>query len=736
MGALARLTSILVVIVVAFAASPGSAAAAIVQLQLTGTGGFRIAYAGTGSEVNSLEVSRSGGFYVFHDTAGVTGTIGSCEDFNPPDESRCSDAGVVEIRISLNDGDDNLTIDPSASPAGPAPGTPRILAFGGSGTDRLMGGSGPEALDGGDGNDSAVDGGGVDGGGGDDDVTGGPGNDTVNGGAGNDRLDFPGADPLEDQSAGADTLDGGDGNDQLYGGPASSPEQPDTLVGGSGTDTADYGQRVAPLAVSLDGVPDDGEAGEGDNVAPDVENVIGGSGPDVLTGSASANVLDGGAANDTLSGRGADDQLDGGNGNDTLNGEDGRDVLTGDDGNDALNGGDGNDSLSGGGETDMLDGAAGDDTLLGGAGGDMLDGGDGTDVLDGAEPGLVGADGSDTLDGGQGADILHGGPGNDDLDGGLGPDVIYGDDGPGDTLRYRGRTTPVTVTLDDKANDGERLEGDNVKSDVEIVIGGSLDDTFKGDASDNTFEGGLGEDYLEGMAGPDTLDAGAGSDLVWARDGVRDIVDCGGGGDLAVVDRDDQTRNCRWFDRAGSRKPVLGQSALVRGKDFGYGTPVGEREYEGLAGSLKIPTGSKIDAEKAVRVTIASTTKGGRADTSLSGGPFTVGLGRRATIYRFAVGPRRCSRSGPRARADARAPRIVVRTQKRRRKGRKASPPHQTVVRGAHSDASAAATAWITEERCSGTFTRVLSGVVRVNDKTRRRTVRVRAGHTYLAPAS
>jgi Ca2+-binding RTX toxin-like protein len=721
--------AVLLAVLVAFAASPGSAAAAIVQRQLTSTGAIRIAYVGTGSEVNSLRVSKVPGFYVFDDTAGVS-SLGSCTDV--PNESSCSDVGVVEIAISLADGSDDLTIDPSASPAGPAPGLPRILAFGGGGTDHLVGGPGPETLDGGDGNDAAVSGGGIDGGGGDDEVTGGPGNDTVAGGAGNDRLDFPNADLPEDQSAGADTLDGGDGNDQLYGGPASSPEQPDTLLGGTGTDTADYGQRAAPLAISLDGVANDGQAGEGDNVAPDVENVIGGSGRDVLTGSDAANVLDGGAANDTLFGRGSDDQLDGGNGDDTLNGEDGRDVLTGDDGNDALNGGVGNDSLSGGGETDMLDGAAGDDVVLGGAGGDILDGGDGNDQLDGAEPGLVGADGDDRLDGGQGADVLYGGPGNDDLDGGLGRDVIHGDDGTADIVRYPGRTKPVTVTLDDKANDGEPREGDNVMSDVEIVIGGSLDDTFKGNGSGNIFEGGRGEDYLEGKAGTDTLDAGASSDLVWARDGVRDVVDCGGGGDLAVVDREDDTRNCRWRDRTGSRKPVVGEWALIQGTDFGYGTPVGDRLYQKLTGSLKIPTGSKIDAAHAsVRVTIASTAKGGRQVTSVSGGPLKVDLGRRSTVYRFAVAPQRCSRSGPRAPADARAPEIVVRTQKRKR-ARAARQP-QTVVKGKHSAASSPGTAWITEERCNGTFTRVLSGVVRVHDKTRDRDVTVRAGHSYLA---
>jgi Ca2+-binding RTX toxin-like protein len=664
-----------------------------------------IVYLASDGEANSLTVSLQGTSYAFVEGSGVD-IDGRCETITSGPSALCGSSGVSEIDIFLQDANDSLTINDSVAVAGQQ----RIVAEGGTGSDMLTGGAGPESL------------------------CGGPGNDTLNGGGGSDRLDFPCVDPQVDQTAGADELHGGAGDDQLNGGPAVAPLEADKIYGEGGIDTVDYSQRVAPLAISLDGVADDAQAGEGDNVAPDVENVVGGSGADVLTGSDAANVLDGGPANDKLFGRAADDRLDGGPGNDSLNGEGGVDVLTGDDGNDALNGGDGNDSLSGGGETDMLDGAAGDDTVRGGAGGDILDGGDGNDTLDGAEPGLVGADGNDTMDGGQGADVLHGGPGNDDLDGGLGRDVISGDDGPADTLTYRGRTKPVTVTLDDRPNDGERGEGDNVAGDVEIVVGGSLDDTFKGDGGDNTFHAGLGEDYLEGKAGPDILDAGVGSDLVWARDGVRDVVDCGGGGDLAVVDRDDETRNCRWRDRTGSRKPLVGQSALVRGKNFGYGTPVGEREYEDLAGSLKIPTGSRIDARSAdVRVTVSGTAKSGRKEMAVSGGPFRLDLSRRATVYRFTAGARRCSRSGPRAPTDARTPRIVIRTKKRKGRPNK-EQVEPAAVRSPESISSSPGTAWITERRCSGTLTRVLSGVVRVTDFTRHRTVMVRAGHSYLAP--
>jgi ferric-dicitrate binding protein FerR (iron transport regulator) len=47
-----------------------------------------------------------------------------------------------------------------------------------------------------------------------------------------------------------------------------------------------------------------------------------------------------------------------------------------------------------------------------------------------------------------------------------------------------------------------------------------------------------------------------------------------------------------------------------------------------------------------------------------------------------------------------------------------------TAVKGTH---------WLTEDRCDGTFVRVASGTVTVADFGARRTVTVRAGHTYLA---
>ena len=103
----------------------------------------------------------------------------------------------------------------------------------------------------------------------------------------------------------ADTLSGGPGDDVLDGRAGA-----DELIGGPGEDLADYSTRFAPLTVRLDGTPTSGSDGEGDRVAPDVEHVWGGAGPDTLIGNASDNLLNGGYGADALSGGAGSDLAD------------------------------------------------------------------------------------------------------------------------------------------------------------------------------------------------------------------------------------------------------------------------------------------------------------------------------------------------------------------------------------------------------------------------------------------
>jgi hypothetical protein len=115
---------------------------------------------------------------------------------------------------------------------------------------------------------------------------------------------------------------GGNGDDRLTGGPGNDTLEgdagADTLAGGPGEDVATYFNSAAPVTVTLDGLANDGAAGEGDNVMPDVEDIAGGPGNDTLVGNDGDNVLTGGDGNDVLDGRGGTDSLDGGSGDDTL----------------------------------------------------------------------------------------------------------------------------------------------------------------------------------------------------------------------------------------------------------------------------------------------------------------------------------------------------------------------------------------------------------------------------------
>ncbi|MBS1870106.1 MAG: hypothetical protein JSS99_10605 [Actinobacteria bacterium] len=135
-----------------------------------------------------------------------------------------------------------------------------------------------------------------------------PGNDVIVGGS---------ADEAIYGGAGNDTLSGGAGNDELDGGPGA-----DILNGGPGSDVVSYSGTL-PVKVTLDGVANDGTAGEGDNVGSDVEDIFGGDGDDKLVGSRAANTIDGGAGDDTIDGGAGSDRIYGGAGNDTIDARDG-----------------------------------------------------------------------------------------------------------------------------------------------------------------------------------------------------------------------------------------------------------------------------------------------------------------------------------------------------------------------------------------------------------------------------
>jgi len=153
---------------------------------------------------------------------------------------------------------------------------------------------------------------------------------------------------------------------------------------------------------------------------------------------------------------------------------------------------------------------AGDDFVTGFQGDDCVDGGRGADRIAGGPDAdrLLGRGGKDTIEGEDGRDRLHGGGGNDELDGGYGPDLLGGGSGR------------------------------------DVLTGGPDRDRLFGEKGRDRLAGGSGRDYLDG---------GPGRDRIEARDGERDDVVCGGGRDLAIVDRLDRVDGCERVRRGRRR---------------------------------------------------------------------------------------------------------------------------------------------------------------------------------------
>jgi Ca2+-binding RTX toxin-like protein len=147
------------------------------------------------------------------------------------------------------------------------------------------------------------------------------GNDTLIGGGGNDAL-------IGQQ--GRDYLHGGAGDDILEGDETSPLAAADVLLGGTGRDRVVYSGYLKAVTVDLDGAArDDGQAGEGDTVGADVENLDGGAGGDRLTGNNAANLINPGPGDDIVRGGGGNDYIEGSDGRDSYYGEAGDDQLIG-----------------------------------------------------------------------------------------------------------------------------------------------------------------------------------------------------------------------------------------------------------------------------------------------------------------------------------------------------------------------------------------------------------------------
>jgi Ca2+-binding RTX toxin-like protein len=439
---------------------------------------------------------------------------------------------------------------------------------------------------------------------------------SMNGGAGDDTLirNGPGISLVTQGGPGDDTLvagtdgalgatDHGEAGDDTYLGSPTAVDQffadpgADTYRAGSGAayrDTMSYGEVVAPVTVKLDGLPNDGEAGERDNVMPDIELIHGGAAADRITAGSVPAEIYGGAGDDRLTGGAADD---------------------------------------------ALDGEIGNDVLLGGGGDDAL--GDGDLTPDVEDPQLPPA-GNDRLDGGMGNDFLVTDRGADDLRGGPGYDtgIFFRFIPRAPTAPPPSLLAPFAISLDDRANDGRRgaNEGDNVHTDVEEIDTFDGDDVLTGSPGPDALYSSDGNDRIDAGPGADSVGAGRGDDVVVSVDGATDRVDCGRGTDRlqadlpgAQPDRADVAIDCetvtgRPFGAgADSRAPRLvlkGVRSRMTRRAFNRGVKVRLRADEPVAAEVVLRIGRRVlagaslahlDRTRTVRLKPASRLRSRRA---------------------------------------------------------------------------------------------------------------------------
>ncbi|WP_188113325.1 calcium-binding protein [Nocardioides humilatus] len=335
------------------------------------------------------------------------------------------------------------------------------------------------------------------------DIDGTAGADVIVGSSGDDMIDaFGGADLIcsgdgDDyivSGAGNDYIEAGDGEDDIVDGPGmdasyggadddvltqgSSGDIGDTLDGGPGHDGISYASRTSDVTIDLgDGLPNDGYAGEHDQVFG-IEAVSTGPGDDTIVGSSGDDGVSAGAGDNTVTTGAGDDHVT------TLDGD------------------------------NVIDTGAGDDSVFPGAGADQVTTGTGADLVD------TGA-GNDILDTGSGDDIVTDTAGKDTISLGIGDDYLrtgaakdngdrYDGGSGADTASYLARTAAVKLSIgNSNADDGSGAEGDRLLA-FEGATGGSGADTITGSS---------GADELDGGPGNDTITDGGGADDVHGRDG-------------------------------------------------------------------------------------------------------------------------------------------------------------------------------------------------------------------------
>ena len=158
----------------------------------------------------------------------------------------------------------------------------------------------------------------------------------------------------------------------------------------------------------------------------------------------------------------------------------------------------------------------------------------------------------------------------------------------------------------------------------------------------------------------------------------------------------------------------------------------GTSKFVELKGTTEIPVGSQVDTTRGV-INLTSGLGGGRTNSSqFYSGVFM--LLQKKTRNAFMT----LRMQGGNFRVCGRRALSTLSVEARRKRPVRSLWGNGTgrfQTRGRYSAATVRGTKWLAQDRCDGTVTRVLRGVVRVRDFRARKNVIVRAGQSYLARA-
>jgi hypothetical protein len=149
----------------------------------------------------------------------------------------------------------------------------------------------------------------------------------------------------------------------------------------------------------------------------------------------------------------------------------------------------------------------------------------------------------------------------------------------------------------------------------------------------------------------------------------------------------------------------------------------GKKGFATLKAGDQIPTGSTVDTTKG-RVTLVTEGKKGATDQAdFYDGIFKITQSKKSKLTTLTLVEKLSCGAGKAS--------VAKKKKKKRRLWGDGKGNFQT--RGKNSAATVLGTKWLVEDSCSATTTRVARGVVSVRDFVKKKTVKVKAGHKYVA---